>query len=1372
MIVHRHLIDGDVVLMNRQPSLHKESIRGHRIRVMNGHSFRLNLATTSAYNADFDGDEMNMFVPQSLSSRAEIEELMSVSKTIIPTKFSHPVVGFVQDTLMTMQIILRKDSFITKGQLFDLFMSADIPCDAVPPPTIFIRNTPLWTMMDVFSSLFPPDLCCGSSCALDNNPWSNENDSLSTTKHPWLIQNGQWIYGSNAYDAFSCVAGGIVHVLYLDYGSKVCSDFLSKGQRLCNRFMLNHSYSIGIKDCIRPSIFSDTSIIPIVFDKWTRLHASILNTMNGTEQRAIFKILVLCRKIKWSSYTSRQIPLKWQQCMSDPISHITPLCLKIRKITKTSNPKKCLTWLCDTFDDCSSVEETDIFVPDEKIEDTCESILRNGVQRIRAQEEMERDSCPTWTNRISRAIARRHQQDADVQATRMVGDIQSVINDTIIGSLDHNNSIYEMVCARSKGNIVNIGQIMGIVGQQHVLGKRIKRTMDHKKRSLPHFTRSDMQPKAQGFVGQSYIQGLKPAEFFAHAQGGREGLTDTAIKTAYTGYMQRRLMKLLEGCTAYPDGSVRRGFISCESDRSSSAQNIIQFTYGGNSFSIESLEKNIVHTYSLPTNAFERYYKWKSCSDRILLQEWNHVCEIRQNIQAGGWKRIQTKRKSTGLVIMAPLSIQRILQTYLPSGYALSPSATRQTRIRYATWFQNFLKQVYSILRIFPNTEAQNDVYTMLCALLYEAFSSHQLSRYGPISNDILLEIQKCILLKIESAFVPYGTMIGCQTAESIGEPATQMTLNTFHYAGVSNRMMLGLPRLIEIINCSKKIKTPIMSLVLGPAKDQDVSHAMMLAKSFVFISLDTITETVSFHTSILSQDSKMVERSLIALSSEQRGSLSENIIRIVLNRMSTVDNGLTIDTITQLIQNHMGNRALVYSSEPYDKEWIIHIRFSNHYTNISLPTTTQDQYCDIYEFDDFPPDSVAEYMDSTTCMLFSDILRDRIYCGEEDDGDIYKVTYVLDASSFSSAYDFWYMIRKTLHRLLQSGCPDSIAPKMFSSIWYDVVVDPVWRKFDSYSSSDTDRDGSAKEVDKTCSFHLFLHSNCLRHKRVNTTSECAMFTSSGTYKIEVPEKSLLSLFWKDISQIGLSGIKDIKDASVRTINQPCVNERGEEIWESMTVVELEGSSLTKMMALPYINFVKVDTNDIVEVAEILGIEAARESLRREIRRVLGESISDYNLQFLADFITQPGTLTPITRFGCESHGLSLLHRATFEQQTEMICSAAQQTEKTRFTVPSECILVGKVSGCGTGSVQMRCDPASDDILSSKYDRETKMQRGHMIVPTYNDIEVDNQDIEEDVKTPVPFPEQQTVSSKQTGPKQPERMPCFPSFCRTTEITL
>ncbi len=129
------------------------------------------------------------------------------------------------------------------------------------------------------------------------------------------------------------------------------------------------------------------------------------------------------------------------------------------------------------------------------------------------------------------------------------------------------NNVKQMVVSGSKGSFLNISQMAACVGQQNVEGKRIP--FGFRYRTLPHFTKDDYSPESRGFVENSYLRGLTPQEFFFHAMGGREGLIDTAVKTAETGYIQRRLVKALEDVMVKYDGTVRN-----------SLGHVVQFAYG------------------------------------------------------------------------------------------------------------------------------------------------------------------------------------------------------------------------------------------------------------------------------------------------------------------------------------------------------------------------------------------------------------------------------------------------------------------------------------------------------------------------------------------------------------------------------------------------------------------------------------------------------------------------------------------------------------------------------------------------------------------------------------------------------------------------
>ncbi len=116
--MERHLIDDDIIIFNRQPTLHKMSMMGHRVKILPWSTFRLNLSVTTPYNADFDGDEMNLHVPQSLETKAEIQEMVMVNRNILTPQSNRPVMGIVQDSLTAATKMSKRDVFLEKVRVY------------------------------------------------------------------------------------------------------------------------------------------------------------------------------------------------------------------------------------------------------------------------------------------------------------------------------------------------------------------------------------------------------------------------------------------------------------------------------------------------------------------------------------------------------------------------------------------------------------------------------------------------------------------------------------------------------------------------------------------------------------------------------------------------------------------------------------------------------------------------------------------------------------------------------------------------------------------------------------------------------------------------------------------------------------------------------------------------------------------------------------------------------------------------------------------------------------------------------------------------------------------------------------------------------
>jgi DNA-directed RNA polymerase II subunit RPB1 len=143
-----------------------------------------------------------------------------------------------------------------------------------------------------------------------------------------------------------------------------------------------------------------------------------------------------------------------------------------------------------------------------------------------------------------------------------------------------------MVSSGSKGSVINVSQMISCLGQQKVDGKRIPYGFTD--RTLPHFLKYDDSPEGRGFVENSFIGGLSPLELFFHAMGGREGLIDTAIKTAETGYIQRKLIKAMEDLKVNFDLSIRNA-----------NGRIVQFMYGEDGYNYTKIESQYLDLLDL-----------------------------------------------------------------------------------------------------------------------------------------------------------------------------------------------------------------------------------------------------------------------------------------------------------------------------------------------------------------------------------------------------------------------------------------------------------------------------------------------------------------------------------------------------------------------------------------------------------------------------------------------------------------------------------------------------------------------------------------------------------------------------------------------------
>ncbi|KAI0242607.1 DNA-directed RNA polymerase II core subunit rpo21 [Massospora cicadina] len=785
--VERHIDDGDVVIFNRQPSLHKMSMMGHQVRVLPFSTFRLNLSVTSPYNADFDGDEMNMHVPQSEEARSEVLELCMVSKQIVSPQANKPVMGIVQDSLCGIRKFTKRDCFLSKE------------LERLPPPPCIQFPMPLWTGKQLLSLLIPTGI---NLTTFHSAHPDGEKGYISPGDTRVEIVNGELLCGIVCKRTVGASAGGLIHTIFNEFGEAPTARFLNGTQTLINYWFLQHSFSIAIGDMI-------------------------------ADHETMYKV---------------------NQCIDDAKIEVNR---------------------CIEEAQCGRLDP----LPGMTVRETFESRVNQALNKAR--------------------------DDAGKMAER---------------SLPEYNNIKQMVVSGSKGSFINISQMSACVGQQNVEGKRIPFGFQH--RTLPHFTKYDHSPGSRGFVENSYLRGLTPQEFFFHAMGGREGLIDTAVKTAETGYIQRRLVKALEDVMVNYDGTVRN-----------SLGQVIQFCYGEDGMDAAFVEKQSFDSLRLSNAEFEEMY----CLTVTPAGELNVDSSLFDGdafldvgISYPSFDAV-LKREFAQLVVdrdllrsfvftsgedrwPMPVNIKRLIRNAQVKFHCHARHPTNLHPSVVITTVERLLEELVVIRGTDALSVEANVNATILFKLLVRSIlASKRVLQEFHLTTDAFQWLITEIQTRYNLSQANPGEMVGTLAAQSIGEPATQMTLNTFHFAGVSSKnVTLGVPRLKEIINVATNLKTP--GMVVHLAGDYSTSDAK--AKS-VQIDLEHCT---------LASDAEWLFQ-LYQLNDAAFNGVSKWVLRIELDSLALVDKSLTPQQIANEIQQRYNGEVVCYATDENADPAVIHCR-------------------------------------------------------------------------------------------------------------------------------------------------------------------------------------------------------------------------------------------------------------------------------------------------------------------------------------------------------------------------------------------------------------------------------------------------------------
>lgn len=326
------------------------------------------------------------------------------------------------------------------------------------------------------------------------------------------------------------------------------------------------------------------------------------------------------------------------------------------------------------------------------------------------------------------------------------------------------------------------------------------------------------------------MAGLTPTEFFFHAMGGREGLIDTAVKTAETGYIQRRLIKAMESVMVNYDGTVRN-----------SVGQVIQFRYGEDGLCGESVEFQSLPTIKLPRKTFEKRFKFDSTDRRMLRRLYDEDslkdCEsgdILSRVESE-WEQLISDQNDLRNIfktgesrVALPCNLQRLIWNAKKIFHIDKHGKTNLTPLKVIDGVKDMLSKCIVVDGTDTlSKQANNNATLLFQCMIRSTLCSKLLIDEHRLDTDAFDWLIGEIESRFQLALVNPGEMVGPLAAQCIGEPATQMTLNTFHFAGVSSKnVTLGVPRLNEIINVAKRISAPSLTIYLDPKSSCDAERA------------------------------------------------------------------------------------------------------------------------------------------------------------------------------------------------------------------------------------------------------------------------------------------------------------------------------------------------------------------------------------------------------------------------------------------------------------------------------------------------------------------------------------------------------------------
>ena len=692
--VHRHLTNGDVVLMNRQPTLHKPSIMGHRARVLPGEkTIRMHYANCNTYNADFDGDEMNMHFPQTEIARAEALQIADTDHQYLVATSGKPLRGLIQDHISVSVWMCNRDTFFDRSTYHQLIYNCLRPENGhivgeriVTIPPAIIKPFPLWTGKQVITTILKNIMPLNHAPLVLTSKSSTPADRWGEGSEEGIVhfKGGEFITGILDKSQIGPTGGGFIHSIHEVYGPTVAGKMLSILGRLLTKFLHMRAFTCGMDDL--------------------RLTAS------GEQIRR--------DKLAEARHIGLEVAAKY---------------VTLHDQTPTDTDPELLSRL--------------------------EDVMRDDAKQAGLDMMMNKRS---------------GQLSTDITLACLPSGLVKQFP---------KNQMQNMTVSGAKGSAVNANLISCNLGQQVLEGRRVPVMVSGK--SLPCFRPFETDIRAGGYVVNRFLTGIRPQEYYFHAMAGREGLIDTAVKTSRSGYLQRCLIKGMEGLKVEYDTTVR------DSDGS-----MVQFLYGEDGLDVTK-QKHLTDFKFLLENLISE-------CEQLNYDDTNYATIFEEK------DAILKRMKKALKYANAPNGPDPVLASYNPGKYGYATS-------------EKFFDALKTYLKTNPDGLVKDKDH--------------------PDGVGARKALESVLAAKYLKSVVEPGEAVGIVAGQSVGEPSTQMTLNTFHLAGHSTKnVTLGIPRLREIVmTASNHISTPSMTLRINPELSPEDGEKF--AKSISVLSLAEVLD-------------------------------------------------------------------------------------------------------------------------------------------------------------------------------------------------------------------------------------------------------------------------------------------------------------------------------------------------------------------------------------------------------------------------------------------------------------------------------------------------------------------------------------------------